>query len=104
MLGRDSEFGEGYIIDTKLASMDLMSDVTFHGSNSVCGGSRIETFLISICVYLRSETVRAEGGYIVATGRTQTKTAIANRIGVSKLFCMFRTWTMLDLRLKSCSM
>jgi hypothetical protein len=84
-------------------SMDL-SYFMFHGSRFVCGGSRIGTFRISICVYLRSETVKAEGGYIVATGRIQTKTAIANRIGALRLFCILKTWTRLDLRLKICSM
>jgi hypothetical protein len=84
--------------------MECMSDVTFHGSNFVCGGSRMGTFRISVCMYLRNETVRAEGGYTVATGRTQTNTAIANRIGAPGLFCIFETWIRLDLRLNSCSM
>jgi hypothetical protein len=87
-----------------MLSIDLMSGVAFQGSKSVCGGSRIETFRISVCVYLRSETVKAEGGYTVATGRTQTKIAIANRIGASRLFCIFKKCTRLDLRPNSCSM
>jgi hypothetical protein len=83
--------------------MDLVSHVSFVGSSSVSRGSRIETFRISLCVYLKAETVRAEGGYTVATGRTQTNTAIANRIGAPGLFCIFRISRKLDLRPNSCS-
>jgi hypothetical protein len=83
--------------------MGLISHVFFHRSNSVSGGSRTGTFRISVCVYLRAETVRAEGGYTVATGRTQTKTAIANRIGAPGLFCIFIISKKLDLSPKSCS-
>jgi hypothetical protein len=69
-----------------MLSMDLLYFM-LPGSKSVCGGSRIETFRISVCVYLRAETVRAEGGYTVAPG----------------LFCIFKTSMRLDLRLNSCS-
>jgi hypothetical protein len=83
---------------------DLISHVDSRGLNSGRGGSSIGTFRISVCVYPRAETVRAEGGYTVATGRTQTKAAIANRIGAPGLFRIFRKSKRLDLILNSCSM
>jgi hypothetical protein len=89
-----------------LPSMDLMSPVIlmFQGSNVVCGGSRIDTLRFSVRVYRWEETVRAEGGYTVATGKIQTNTAIANKTGAPGLSRTFKTSKILDRRLKSCSM